>query len=1518
MKTSLNLSLSVLIVAGSLLAGAYEWKVASASQADVATTAKPPPKGHLSHTETAMKAFQEGDYELAVKEWRMAIDASNGKDATCFYNLGRVYLEWVRKDKTLNERKCLQDFVGYMRHAAMLDRNYLEPRKALCDFFWRVGVARVAAKQTGVDWSQFIAEANEVVRIAPDDHHTYYRRGAAYEYRGRRNAYSRAWKRALGDYRKCIKLKSDEIRYWMRWLGLLRWVESRDPNVNVEEGFLEAFKANPKSARLRIYYAGYLRRKERSDEAEEQLRKAIECDKKSPYGHIAMADFLRRSKQYDRALMELDAAAKIDPVLAEIYVQQSTIYRIEKQLDKAVETLKNGAEILEAKSAKVSATQPSIPRARNLAEQTRRLNFLLANAALDFASVITDTKQRTALITTAQQCLGKLAEMPKNSPHRAKVSGRLAMLTGNRTQAIKDLEVAYEAFKLNDLQTPALLITLYDAAGMPGKAEKLLVSLQNAPRLQESVDVTLALARLKIRYRDYEAADNFVDRALRADKGNKAAVQLKAELQVLMGRGASGGVTRFSRSSIRAMLEQADGKWADGQQKEALKIVQDLRRNTPKNLMLAEREINMHLLLGDKDRAKAIFKEMQAAHPDDDNLQFQAALIDKTPAERLKMRLARADEKITDEFLQAMTKARIASRAGNVKMHTEFLATAAKLKPDDPVVMEVQFRSAVHAKDWKTAQAVAEHAQKVNDLRGKLMRAQLAIVREEYPQAIEILVPLRKGNPDSKFILRLLGQCYLTTNKMELAGDVYGVLESNDPGDVGALIGLAIVAQRQGRMADNEEYVMRAHRKSAGRAGAYIHRRYLEIRETQVTGDEIQKIIKGREDIRKKQPNDINNLERLARLYEFRTRDLKRAEELYRDAYEKTGRSMNWARALAIFYARNGESAKGDIVLQAGFRGAKDKNAKVAWLVLHGEFLTMYDREQAFRALKQASGIDQNNPLPYRAMANLLARTGNWRRAADQMRIYVSMRGEDVRGRKTLIQYRLNAGQFAEAEKEIEQLLNKNPTDAQALLLKAVLFMQRGAPAKAVSVATRALEIHPEFAAALSIRARAYLGMAELDLAKKDLESARTLSKSPAIAMDLVGIYTRLGQDDDALLTIQSVVAENKTYERAQRALIAVHLKKKDWRNVEARLKEVRRLFPKQPVYWTMESAMWRERQQSDKAVAALEKAFELGRDKAPIVQEYMLGLFEAKKHDKVLDIAKAYSTDKDKVAWRAWVNAILGRALVIEKQNDEADKLFLKAIEHAREDELRFVVAQISEAYGAEAAIERMLAGVQRRPNNWMIKMLLADLCGVAAFDPESKLTDEQKDKYRRQAIENYVAAKKMIEDYVASRKLTETPGSVARIWTSLGKVYYDMKKHSDAENAYLACLKVESNNQAALNNLAYLYVNDLNEPQKALPYVRKVIKLLPQDPNVLDTYGWVLAKLKKYPKAKQYLQRSIERDPELAACRYHLGWVFEQTADKKQALKHYRLGKELIRDRKNAPVRKQIEDALKRLGAG
>ncbi|MCI0654715.1 MAG: tetratricopeptide repeat protein [Methylococcaceae bacterium] len=87
------------------------------------------------------------------------------------------------------------------------------------------------------------------------------------------------------------------------------------------------------------------------------------------------------------------------------------------------------------------------------------------------------------------------------------------------------------------------------------------------------------------------------------------------------------------------------------------------------------------------------------------------------------------------------------------------------------------------------------------------------------------------------------------------------------------------------------------------------------------------------------------------------------------------------------------------------------------------------------------------------------------------------------------------------------------------------------------------------------------------------------------------------------------------------------------------------------------------------------------------------------------------------------------------------------------------------------------------------------------------------------------------------------------------------------------------------ALNALGYTLVDKTSRFQEAQKYLDQAIKLKPDDPVIIDSYGWLQFKLGNHQKALEYLRRAFSEnpDPEIAA---HLGevlWVSGQISEAK-----------------------------------
>ena len=172
-----------------------------------------------------------------------------------------------------------------------------------------------------------------------------------------------------------------------------------------------------------------------------------------------------------------------------------------------------------------------------------------------------------------------------------------------------------------------------------------------------------------------------------------------------------------------------------------------------------------------------------------------------------------------------------------------------------------------------------------------------------------------------------------------------------------------------------------------------------------------------------------------------------------------------------------------------------------------------------------------------------------------------------------------------------------------------------------------------------------------------------------------------------------------------------------------------------------------------------------------------------------------------------------------------------------------------------------------------------------------------------------------KAVEAHLRALKLAQKPADQAEIQGELGMAYYNLGDYAKAEKAYLAVLAATPNDLAALNNLAYLYVENLKQADKALPHAERAVKNRPGDGNVLDTYGWTLANLGQTDKAEQALLQAVQAGPPSAEFRYHLGWVYERLGRPEDALRHYENGLTLAP--KDQPVYQKLKTAVDQLRA-
>lgn len=106
------------------------------------------------------------------------------------------------------------------------------------------------------------------------------------------------------------------------------------------------------------------------------------------------------------------------------------------------------------------------------------------------------------------------------------------------------------------------------------------------------------------------------------------------------------------------------------------------------------------------------------------------------------------------------------------------------------------------------------------------------------------------------------------------------------------------------------------------------------------------------------------------------------------------------------------------------------------------------------------------------------------------------------------------------------------------------------------------------------------------------------------------------------------------------------------------------------------------------------------------------------------------------------------------------------------------------------------------------------------------------------------------------------------------------------EAIKKYRAALAQSGNYAAALNNLAYLYLDGYGSKEESLRLAERAIALEPENPGIMDTLGYALMKNNRQQEAREYLEKALALLPGDPTIKYHLALLHQASGVKKQAV--------------------------------
>lgn len=1384
---------------------------------------------------------------------------------------------------------------GLLSKAVLLDETHPDALRMLCDLHWERSWAvwknaSLAMRRLPV----FIDQADQLLSIA-DDHKTLFRRARA---RARMAQLDEtdpdAKQAAMADFRAVIKGDPNNVDYRLKLIQYIKDAGGTQQEILAE--YDVATKAISNKAELRVDYAGYLRKISMNEEAMDQIKEAIQRDPNNPVAYLSLAERYSSEKQYPRALEALDNARKVAPTDPRVYGMLAQTHKRMKNSDKAVESVRQGLK-LASDEAGLKLPEWEIIR---LVRARAFLNYLLATLLLEELGRTTDDAVRTRNIAETKTCLKAISSLAPDSVFHTKIEGHLAFVQGQISKAIPLLEKSHDALRQRgakmDAHTANLLVMAYIAAGRPTKAERILEALSQFEGEENNPSTLYSRAQLHMLMREYRQAEELANRILRVNPKYGRAVRMKVVLNVLL-RGRLKGLVgdiRVSQAHMHLLLQRVEELWTRQMRQKALALALALREKAPKNGRLALLLVKMYQETEQHDKAETIINEVAETNPIfADELRFQGELLDESDRDkRFEMLIIRAEEYMKDPVVKILTKVKICERYGRQKELAIYLEKAREIAPRDFRVATRSFEHALKTGNMEKAKEWAKVAAQISKdpVSGKIYGARLNVAKGNFGQAAVTLEEILVKWPDSKYARTLLGSCYIGLKEHDRAESAFRRVLALDRSHLNALIGMARVTALSGKSEESDDWVEQAYSNPVGRRNPYVWEQYMRIAENKGIPRTTREVIYHRELKFKKDPTNLGNVFRLGRLYE-RNKQGSSAKNMYLYLFAKAPNKLGAVGPLLAYYSKTGQKSE---VLKVFGELNEKVDDKVAVAIAVGNALMDYDPAQAEAAYRSAVDKGPNDTRGRRALGYLLARQKKFGLAAEQLEQCLKIKPQDRMIEDDLILYQINARKkdlMARAAKRLEAILARNAQDWSALALRGLLAFRQGRTDDALRYLDAAVKEAPAtFIQPRRYRAEVYRARGEHMRARDDLKQLRRLTDS----VDIVRSYARTCQEagdfQSAKAAYLDALKRRKQDPQLLRGLMDLYLQEQRWKLLEALLAEKEPLFADDPDYFLTQYRMWIARSDGAKAIAALESALRVSTDsKLPgVVRTSLLAFLNAQRYDRALALCRQH---QGKSAFAGWLGGAKAWALAGKGKRAEAEATFLDAMKVSSEANTSFIFQLMTKAYGPQPALVKLAAWTRDE----LAKHLDAHVLLGNVFIQNKRYPEA-------------------LAAFAKARTVAKTPEEKAMVASSLGLGYQTTRKYLLAEKAYLEVLELFPDHLEVLNNIAYLYADEMNRAKDALDYAKRAFDRAPGNPAIVDTYGWTLAKLNRWPEAQDILSQVVQLGQSGGTFRFHLGRANEENDLLDAAILQYKDGLRLAKAANNTELTQQIQEALDR----
>jgi tetratricopeptide (TPR) repeat protein len=1518
---------------------------------------------------TGDEALARGDLVAAQENYGLAIRYTDEDDKVSPEGLRRRYKYADASLRMANEMPELtlsardehrrKHGIGQLMSIIVADPTHQQARKRLLEALWPDKPYR------GVDLNTYYKEAPQVLQEDPNLPKIQHRFAQACAYKAIRTP-DKYDKQAVEAFNKALKLSPENYEVWS---DAARHESNMGRYANALRLYRQALEKLPESAGLHVEYAKLLQSLAQSDQRiltraqlgnqiQVHFNKAIQLQSKDFDILMALAAYSANIRQVDRARQFYMQAIEVEPTSPQPWLALASLAKapepdgtVVDDLKATIQTLQQGRDKLDSL---VSGGDLTVGEKEQAQRGIRDLHVQLADSWALLARMTRD-QQRQEAIREARKHLAVLENdqnlsLDVTQGQYAVIPGKLAIADGELPQAVKHFETAFQHARSE--KDPAriaglgkILFGLYLQQQAPTKAREVMLLVRDLPRQGSMPGAVLMEAMYEHHRGRLQRAIQLTRDVLNRDPDNPRAQAMLRQYQ-------AGG---------RDVVAEAQDLIRRDQPAQAIQLLESAFDEDPTRTAVLSLLANLYTASGQNDKRTQLLDKAIAANPDNQSLKAMRALGENPSREQVfeyKMKeLDRQEEAAkTPEAKTAVQLQRygLYRQFDKDQQARELFARLQQEHPESPRVIFRAMKRAAQNEQWDQAMQWAQKAVRTempND-RGRIAPAGVllaharALIRpqdgEEAPteedkrQADRMLFQAAAdfesaaadGGALAKQCFTEAGHCYrMLADLREHQRDSY--LSQADDSASKALeldenyapaVKLKLdLAEARGSQADVRKWLDKAHEVDP--RDTQIALRWLNLRQAQADDAEM---IRRRELFHAvTQGQYPENTLQLARLYERQEGMEEKAQQAYRHFFASAGPQEKIQAFIIVgrYLLRSGQRAEMQKLYTDLMQAVQDDPR--AELGVRRAYIEIVEPSEPAHAREVMDKLLENpkfkdSPELLRDRARNLAAKGLWDQALQALNQALQADASNSQLLQNRVGYLIQAGRYDQASRRLDEMDPDNErVEAWKMLRRADILeaQARKTPepdrsqklAEARALIDQAVKTAPKWEIPLIELAQFEMQHGELFRAIQAAEDARSIQESQVVLSLLASLYRQNRQYHLAESILRTLVKNQPTRENYQ-SLAQLLIRQKDWSGLNESIRDARRIFRREPVFLLLHAEAYQKRMADamkenrtrvaielrDRMFERLQEAAELAPGSIGVWDRYLAALMSTSNYDRVLevyrrDIADNSQRNRALLAYKAAAQLRLG-------QSEQAYKTFAEAVRIAESSALPRLVELLNQNVQDKQAMRAKLRSWRElRPDDtfWLYLLGTSHLSG-----------EKPEPRYAKEVLQ---AALNM-----AQEDSTLIPG----IYERLGMSHYYLKEFDQAEASYLEALNRGAVSASLLNNLAYLYAEDMDQPAKALPFARRAARQAPDNDSILDTYAWALVKTGQVRQAVDPMRRALElsENPK-PLLRYHMGFVREQLKQYPEARREYREALTDSRIEEDADLKEKVTQGLKRV---